>query len=181
MRAVLTPLEGLIEIYPKVLVDNRGFFYESYHYKKLKGLGVNDLFLQDNHSYSQKGVLRGIHFQQGSSQQSKLIRVVKGSVLDVAVDLRPASPTYGKHYSTILDDKEHKLFYIPEGFGHGFLALEDTILQYKCNDYYDPAAEGGIIWNDPTLNIDWGLETPVVSEKDQKLPTFKEFTDQQSL
>ncbi|WP_224994500.1 dTDP-4-dehydrorhamnose 3,5-epimerase [Cesiribacter sp. SM1] len=178
MRAVLTPIEGLVEIYPKVLFDDRGFFFESFHQKKLKELGVKDLFVQDNQSFSKKGVLRGIHFQNGASQQSKLIRVIKGKVLDVAVDLRPNSPTFGKYHSTILDDQEHKQFYMPEGFGHGFLALEDTILLYKCNDYYDPSAEGGIIWNDPTLNINWGAESPTISEKDLKLPTFKEFTDQ---
>lgn len=180
MRAVLTPLEGLIEIYPKVLFDDRGYFYESYQFKKLKELGVKDLFVQDNQSFSHKGVLRGIHFQNSPSQQCKLVRVIKGKVLDVAVDLRPGSATYGKYHSTILDDQEHKLFYIPEGFGHGFVALEDTLLMYKCNDYYDPAAEGGIIWNDPDLNIDWGIASPVVSEKDQKLPGFKAFTDQLS-
>ncbi|MBW3545411.1 MAG: dTDP-4-dehydrorhamnose 3,5-epimerase [Bacteroidetes bacterium] len=181
MRATLTPLEGLVEIYPKVLFDERGFFFESYQHKRLKELGVKDLFVQDNQSFSKKGVLRGIHFQKSPSQQSKLIRVVKGKILDVAVDLRPHSPTYGKHYSTILDDQEHKLFYMPEGFGHGFIALEDTLLLYKCNDYYDPAAEGGIIWNDPDLNIDWGMARPIISEKDQKLPTFKEFTHQLTL
>lgn len=181
MRATLTPLEGLVEIYPKVLFDERGFFFESYQHKRLKELGVKDLFVQDNQSFSKKGVLRGIHFQKSPSQQSKLIRVVKGKILDVAVDLRPHSPTYGKHYSTILDDQEHKLFYMPEGFGHGFVALEDTLLLYKCNDYYDPAAEGGIIWNDPDLNIDWGMARPTISEKDQKLPTFKEFTHQLTL
>ena len=177
MRATQTPIKGLLEIYPKVLEDNRGYFFESYQHKKLKELGVKDLFVQDNQSFSSKGVLRGIHFQNSPSQQSKLIRVIRGKVLDVAVDLRPDSETYGQHYSTLLDDREHKLFYMPEGFGHGFLALEDTILLYKCNDTYDPAAEGGILWNDPTLNIDWGIPNPLVSEKDQKLPTFKEFTD----
>lgn len=181
MRAVLTPLQGLIEIHPKVLHDERGFFFESYQYKKLKELGVKDLFVQNNQSFSKKGVLRGIHFQKGRSQQSKLVRVVKGKVLDVAVDLRPDSPTFGKYYSTMLDDQEHKLFYIPEGFGHGFLALEDSYLLYMCNDYYDPAAEGGIIWNDPQLNIAWGISDPLVSDKDQKLPTFKEFSHQLSL
>lgn len=180
MQFVPTPLEGLVEVLPKVLHDERGFFFESYQFKKLKELGIKDLFIQDNQSFSKKGVLRGIHFQNAPSQQSKLVRVIKGKVLDVAVDLRPKSPTYGQYHSTILDDQDHKFFYIPEGFGHGFLALEDTILLYKCNDYYDPKAEGGIIWNDPTLNINWGAEAPIVSEKDQKLPTFKEFTEQLS-
>jgi dTDP-4-dehydrorhamnose 3,5-epimerase len=177
MRALTTPITGLLEIYPKVLEDSRGYFFESYQHKKLKELGIKDLFIQDNQSFSAKGVLRGIHFQNSPSQQSKLIRVIKGSVLDVAVDLRPDSPTFGQYHATVLDDVEHKLFYMPEGFGHGFLALQDSILAYKCTDYWDPAAEGGLIWNDPDLNIDWGTAQPNISEKDQKLPTFKEFKE----
>ena len=175
MRAETTPIEGRLEIYPYILEDDRGFFFESYQYKKLKELGVKDSFLQDNQSFSKKGVLRGIHLQKAPSQQAKLIRVIKGKVLDVAVDLRKGSPTFGQHHKTILDDKEQKMFYMPEGFGHGFLALEDTILLYKCNDLYDKPAESGIIWNDPELGINWGIEEPHISEKDQKLPTFKEF------
>lgn len=181
MRAETTSIKGLIEIYPTVLHDERGFFFEAYQFKKLKELGVKDNFIQDNQSFSTKGVLRGIHLQKAPSQQAKLIRIIKGKVLDVAVDLRKGSPTYGQHYKTILDDQQHKMFYIPEGFGHGFLALEETIMLYKCNDFYDKPAESGILWNDPDLNIDWeterwGIETPNVSEKDLQLPTLKEFT-----
>ena len=171
-----TPIEGLLEVHPHILHDERGFFFESYQFKKLKELGIKDNFIQDNHSQSSKGVLRGIHLQKSPSQQAKLIRVIKGSVLDVAVDLRKGSPTFGQHYKTILDDKEHKMFYIPEGFGHGFLALEETILVYKCNDFYDKPAESGILWNDHDLNIDWGISQPKVSEKDLQLPSFKEFS-----
>lgn len=181
MRALTTPIDGLLEILPKVLLDERGYFFESYSHKKLKEIGVKDMFVQDNQSFSKKGVMRGIHFQKSPSQQCKLVRVVKGRIQDIAVDLRPNSPTFGQYHSTILDDQEHKFFYIPEGFGHGFLALEDTILLYKCNDYYDPAAEGGLLWSDPDLNIDWMLDSPLVSEKDQKLPTFKEYKEQLSL
>jgi dTDP-4-dehydrorhamnose 3,5-epimerase len=182
MRAEKTPIEGLLEVYPHLLHDERGFFFESYQFKKLKELGIKDNFIQDNQSFSTKGVLRGIHLQKAPSQQAKLIRIIKGKVLDVAVDLRKGSPTFGQHHKTILDDQEHKMFYIPEGFGHGFLALEDTIMLYKCNDFYDKPAESGVIWNDPDLNIDWatdrwGIKDPNVSEKDLQLPTFKEFAN----
>lgn len=176
MEVNYSPIQGLIEIIPDVHEDERGFFYEAYQYKRFKELGIKDNFLQENQSFSKKGVLRGIHLQHSPSQQSKLIRVIKGKVLDVAIDLRKGSPTYGQHHKVTLDDKRHTLFYIPEGFGHGFLALEDTILLYKCNDLYDKPKEGGIIWNDPELNIDWGIHNPIVSEKDQLLPSFKEFT-----
>ncbi len=180
MRLEKTPINGLLEVYPFVLKDERGYFFESYQFKKLKELGIKDNFVQDNQSLSSKGVLRGIHLQKAPSQQAKLIRVIKGRVLDVAVDLRQDSPTFGQHHKVILDDRNHNMFYIPEGFGHGFLALEDTILLYKCNDFYDKPAESGIIWNDPDLNIDWGHEAagiarPQISEKDLQLPSFKEF------
>lgn len=177
MHVKKTPIDGLLEVYPQILRDERGYFFESYQFKKLKELGIKDNFLQDNHSLSAKGVLRGIHLQESPSQQAKLIRVIKGRALDVAVDLRKDSPTFGQHYKTILDDKEHKMYYIPEGFGHGFLALEETILHYKCNDFYDKPTESGIIWNDPDLNIDWGIAQPQISEKDLQLPSFKEFAN----
>jgi dTDP-4-dehydrorhamnose 3,5-epimerase len=175
MEAKYPAIKGLVEVSPRIFPDDRGIFFESYHSKRLKELGIKDNFVQDNESFSHKGVLRGIHFQNSPSKQSKLIRVISGKILDVAVDLRPDSPTFGQHYSTILDGVSHKMFYIPEGFGHGFVALEDTILLYKCNDYYDKAAEGGILWNDPVLNIDWGIDNPKVSEKDQQLPTLAEY------
>lgn len=175
MKAFYPPIQGLIEITPTVFPDNRGIFFESFHGKRLKEMGVKDNFVQDNQSFSHKGVLRGIHLQKAPSQQSKLIRVISGKIYDVAVDLRPNSPTFGQHYGTILDGVEHKMFYIPEGFGHGFVALEDTILLYKCNDYYDKSAEAGLLWNDPELNIDWGIDNPLVSDKDQQLPTLAEY------
>ena len=172
-------IPGLLELVPRVFEDERGVFFESYRADQLHKVGIKSHFLQDNQSISKKGVLRGIHFQNDPYAQEKLVRVVKGSILDVAVDLRPDSPTLGKSVLIKLDDQRNNMFYIPKGFGHGFLALEDSILQYKCTEYYQPQSEGGIIWNDPDLNIDWGIKSPIVSAKDSRLQTFRQFLDQE--
>ena len=170
-----TPIKGLIEIYPKVFKDDRGFFFESFQEKALRENGIVADFVQDNQSFSSKGVLRGLHFQNAPYAQGKLVRVVSGKVMDVAVDLRKDSPTFGQHYTVILDEERNNMLYIPEGFAHGFVALEASVFFYKCTNYYNRASEGGIIWNDPTLGIDWGFESPLVSGKDRELQTFNEF------
>jgi len=166
-------INGLKIIEPKVIKDERGVFFESYNQAQLLKEGIADNFLQDNQSVSNKGVLRGLHFQRGNYAQAKLVRVIKGSVLDIAVDLRKDSETFGKHFSIELNDRNNLMFYIPLGFAHGFIALEDnTIFVYKCSALYNKESEGGIIWNDPTLAINWGAILPIISEKDALLPTF---------
>lgn len=150
-------IEGLMVIEPTVHGDSRGYFMETYNYNDLKEAGLEKVFVQDNQSMSVKGVLRGLHFQK-KYPQGKLVRVISGSVLDVAVDMRKGSPTYGKWYSVELTAENKKQFYIPEGFAHGFLVLSDTAeFCYKCTDFYHPGDEGGIAWNDPSLGIDWGI------------------------
>lgn len=166
-------INGLKIIEPKVIKDERGVFFESYNQAQLLKEGIADNFLQDNQSVSNKGVLRGLHFQRGNYAQAKLVRVIKGSVLDIAVDLRKDSETFGKHFSIELNDRNNLMFYIPVGFAHGFIALEDnTIFVYKCSALYNKESEGGIIWNDPTLAINWGSTLPIISEKDALLPIF---------
>jgi dTDP-4-dehydrorhamnose 3,5-epimerase len=174
MEFIHTHLAGLVEIVPKILTDERGFFFESYSKKLFADNGIPVDFVQDNQSFSYKNVLRGLHFQQGVFAQGKLVRVVSGKVIDVAVDIRPDSPTFGQYKSFVLDAHLHNMVYVPEGFAHGFVALEDVVFQYKCTNFYHKAAEVGISWNDKNLAIDWGIENPIVSTKDQILPTFKE-------
>jgi dTDP-4-dehydrorhamnose 3,5-epimerase len=175
MNVTETKLQDCIIIEPKIFGDQRGFFMETFHterYRELAGIELN--FVQDNHSRSQKGVLRGLHFQI-SKPQGKLVRVSAGEVYDVAVDLRKSSPTYGQWEGLVLSGDNHKQFYIPPGFAHGFLVLSDSAdFQYKCTDYYDPSDEGGILWNDPDLAIDWPLKNPKLSEKDHKLSWLKD-------
>ncbi|MDJ1468444.1 dTDP-4-dehydrorhamnose 3,5-epimerase [Cytophagaceae bacterium DM2B3-1] len=168
-----TFLSGLIEIIPPIFKDERGFFFESYQKKRFSDNGIPFDFVQDNQSFSKKGVLRGLHFQKAPFAQGKLVRVIIGKALDVAVDIRVDSPTFGQYETFLLDSELNNMVYIPEGFAHGFLALEDTILQYKCTNLYNKEAEGGIIWNDPMLNISWGISNPVVSEKDIQLPKLE--------
>lgn len=169
-------LEGCFIITPKVLSDKRGCFFESFNkatFESLTGISID--FVQDNQSLSSKGVLRGLHFQTGEFEQAKLVRTVKGSVLDVCVDLKKDSKTFGQYFSIILDDKTHQQLFIPRGFAHGFVALEDeTIINYKCDNYYNRNVESGIIYNDKTLNIDWKLDESelILSDKDNKLSTF---------
>jgi dTDP-4-dehydrorhamnose 3,5-epimerase len=143
----------------------------------LDQLGVHESWVQDNQSFSQKGTVRGIHFQRGEHAQAKLVRVIAGKVLDVAVDLRKGSPSFGQVYSTILDTEKNNLLYIPAGFGHGFSVLEDAVFVYKCSNYYHKDSEGGVRWSDPSLGIDWQVSEPIVSEKDQILPTLAEFVE----
>lgn len=169
-----TSIEGLIEIYPRIFGDARGHFFESYREDLFAQNGVPFQFVQDNQSFSTAGVLRGLHFQNSPFAQGKLVRVITGRVVDVAVDIRPDSPTFGKYEKFILDATLQNMVYIPEGFAHGFAALEDSIFSYKCTNNYNKASEGGIIWNDVDLNIDWEIEHPNVSEKDLELPTFKD-------
>ncbi|TDT67884.1 dTDP-4-dehydrorhamnose 3,5-epimerase [Hypnocyclicus thermotrophus] len=177
-----TGIKDLVIIEPTVFGDNRGFFMESYSKRDFSEIGLNMEFVQDNHSKSKKGVLRGLHFQTKHTQ-GKLVRVIAGSVLDVAVDLRKDSKTFGKWYSVLLTAENKRMFYIPEGFAHGFLTLEDnTEFQYKCTDYYAPEYDSGIIWNDKEIGIDWELEKYGIkeeelslSEKDKNQQTFKEF------
>ncbi|WMJ72716.1 dTDP-4-dehydrorhamnose 3,5-epimerase [Cytophagaceae bacterium ABcell3] len=172
-----TSIKGLVEIYPKVFKDDRGYFFESYNKKKLEEAGIKEDFLQDNQSWSAKGVLRGLHFQKDPWAQGKLVRVIKGKVLDVAVDLRQSSPTFGQHLTFVLDDERNNMLYVPPGFAHGFSALEDAIFSYKCTNLYNKESECGIIWNDASLNIDWKVSAPNVSPKDQELKTLKEITE----
>jgi len=170
-----TSLPGLLEIFPRIFPDSRGYFFESFRQDWLDQLGVHESWVQDNQSFSQKGTVRGIHFQRGAHAQAKLVRVIAGKVLDVAVDLRKGSPSFGQVYSTILDTEKNNLLYIPAGFGHGFSVLEDAVFVYKCSNYYHKDSEGGVRWSDPTLGIDWQVSEPIVSEKDQILPTLAEF------
>ena len=169
-------IEGIKEVFPDVFEDDRGFFFESYHEEKFRELGINDKFVQSNQSFSRKGVLRGLHYQMPPYAQAKLVRVVKGKALDIAVDIRPDSPTFGQYCQCVLTEGEHNMLYIPAGFAHGFVALEDCIFQYMCSEFYNKACEGGICWNDSTLGIDWNIIDPIVSEKDLKLQSFKAFT-----
>jgi len=172
-----TSLPGVLEIFPRVFPDSRGYFFESFRQDWLDQLGVHETWVQDNQSFSQKGTVRGIHFQRGAHAQAKLVRVIAGKVLDVAVDLRKGSPSFGKVYSTILDTEKNNLLYIPAGFGHGFSVLEDAVFVYKCSNYYHKDSEGGVRWSDPSLGIDWQVSEPIVSEKDQILPTLAEFVE----
>ena len=176
MNITKTDIEGLIIIEPQIFKDSRGCFFESWNAKKFKQLGISEDFVQDNQSVSSKGVLRGLHFQNPPYAQAKLVRVIEGSVLDVAVDLRKNSPTYGKHVSVILSEQNNKSFFIPKGFAHGFLSLEDnTVFNYKCSDYYNKESEGSLLWNDEDLKIDWQIDNPLISEKDLQADFFKNF------
>jgi len=172
-----TFIEDLLIIEPNVFGDERGYFFESFNKEKFNSLtGVTLDFVQDNQSKSQKNVLRGLHFQNPPFAQGKLVRVLNGSVLDVAVDIRKQSPTYGQHLSIELTAEDKKMLWIPPGFAHGFASLEnDTIFTYKCTSYYNHPSEGCILWNDPTLKIDWKIENPIVSAKDKLGVSFDDF------
>ncbi|WP_242092389.1 dTDP-4-dehydrorhamnose 3,5-epimerase [Aestuariivivens sediminicola] len=174
-----TYIKGCYVITPKVFEDERGYFLESFNkngFEKHTGLSID--FVQDNESKSSKGVLRGLHIQTGQYEQAKLVRVTKGKVMDVCVDLRSNSETFGKYFSIMLDDVHKQQLFIPKGFAHGFLVLEDnTIFNYKCDQFYNKASERGVIYNDTTLNIDWGWpdDQLIISEKDMNLPGFEAF------
>lgn len=175
MKVLETTLPGVVRIQPDLHRDARGFFLESFHAKKFAMKGIPQLYVQDNHSRSAKGVLRGLHFQK-RHPQGKLVRVLAGSIFDVAVDIRSGSPTFGRWYGQILNSSEPEFLYIPEGFAHGFLSLEDgTEIFYKCTDFYDGADEGGILWNDPGIAISWPGVPETLSPKDAAFPLLRDF------
>lgn len=176
MKIIKTPIEGLLVLQPKIWHDERGYFFESFRSDVFEKLNIEVNFVQDNQSLSQRGTIRGLHFQQAPYEQGKLVRVVQGKVLDVALDIRKNSPTYGQYYSIELSAENQTQFYIPPGFAHGFSTLEDnTIFCYKCTNYYHKASEGGVLFNDPALGIDWKVEGLFVSDKDKELPLLKDF------
>jgi dTDP-4-dehydrorhamnose 3,5-epimerase len=176
MEVINTPLKDAKVLIPKVFGDHRGHFLESFNKKKILEIIGNFEFVQDNQSLSSKGVLRGLHFQNPPFEQGKLVRVIKGSVLDVIVDIRKSSPTYGKSFSVELTEENFKMLWIPPGFGHGFATLEDnTIFAYKVTNYYNKESEGCINWADNDLNIDWKIENPIISEKDKEGQSFNQF------
>ncbi|WP_071433230.1 dTDP-4-dehydrorhamnose 3,5-epimerase [Angelakisella massiliensis] len=176
MELMKTKLDGVIIVVPKVFGDHRGFFMESWSKRVFEEAGLYYDFVQDNHSSSTvKGTLRGIHFQRGEKAQAKLVRCVRGAVLDVAVDLRPLSPTYKQWVAVELSEENKKQLLIPRGFGHGFVTLTDEVeFLYKADNYYAPEADGGIRWNDPELGVEWGITDPVLSQKDANAPFFKD-------
>lgn len=176
MKITKTKLDGVVVIEPDVFGDNRGFFMESWNKKKMEEAGLFYDFVQDNHSKSTvKGTIRGIHFQKGDKAQAKLVRCVKGAVLDIAVDLRKNSPTFKQWVSVELSAGNKKQLLIPRGFGHGFVTLTDDVeFLYKADNYYVPEADAGIRWNDPDIGVEWGLENPILSEKDKKNPFLKD-------
>ena len=177
MNYIKTEIEGVFIIEPRILGDNRGYFFESFVQSEFEEKVCKTTFVQDNESKSSYGVLRGLHFQKTPYSQAKLISVVKGRVWDIAVDIRRSSPTFGKHIGIELSEDNHRQLFIPKGFAHGFVVLsEEAVFQYKCDNYYAPQSEGAIIWNDPELGIDWKIpaEDIILSEKDKKHPLFKD-------
>ena len=178
MEIIRTQIEGLLILQPRSFSDDRGSFHESYNKELLKREGILDDFVQDNQSVSRKGVLRGLHFQKKPHAQAKLVRVARGKVLDVAVDIRKNSSTYGKHVALELDAEGCTMFYIPAGFAHGFLTLEEnTVFVYKCSAYYNKASEETIAWNDPDLNISWKKTDPMISSKDKEGRLFRDLPE----
>lgn len=176
MEILETGIPDLLIVKPQVFEDHRGYFFESYNKEKFLQQGIDQNFVQDNESKSAKNVLRGLHFQKPPFAQGKLVRVMKGAVLDVAVDIRKMSPTYGKWASIVLSESNKWMYWIPPGFAHGFVTLEDdTVFFYKCTNMYNKASEGSIRWNDPDLNIDWGVTEPLLSDKDREAPLFRDF------
>ena len=176
MKVQQTGFEGLYTIQPSVFEDKRGFFFESWNKQKFRDQGLDSDFVQDNQSMSAANVLRGLHFQLPPWEQGKLVQVIQGSALDVVVDLRKDQPTFGKNYKIVLTAKEKNMLWIPPGFAHGFLTLEDnTLFFYKCTQLYNKESERAIAWNDPLLNIDWGKENPIVSDKDNAAMNFRDF------
>jgi dTDP-4-dehydrorhamnose 3,5-epimerase len=180
MEVIKTAIDGVVIIEPKVFGDHRGYFFESFSERDFNAQVREVKFVQDNESKSCYGVLRGLHFQKPPYCQSKLVRVVKGAVLDVAVDIRPESPTFGKYVMTELSGDNHRQMFIPKGFAHGYVVLEDdTVFQYKCDEYYHPEAEGGIAWNDPQIGIEWPIAEGevILSEKDKNRPLLSEICE----
>ena len=178
MKVIETKLPGVLIIEPKVFGDARGFFKETFQAERYQEAGIEYEFVQDNHSRSQKGVLRGLHFQI-SKPQGKLVSCSKGAVFDVAVDIDTESNTYGQYVGVELSEENNKQLWVPPGYAHGFCVLSETAdFQYKCTDYYDPSDEGGLIWDDPDVAIDWPIDQPLLSDKDAKLPTLRELVNQ---
>ncbi len=178
MKIIKTDIEGVLILEPRVFEDARGYFFESYNKKVFDAEVAPVEFVQDNESCSSRGVMRGLHFQRPPHAQAKLVRCVRGAVLDVAVDIRKGSPTYGRHVSCLLTEENHRQFFIPRGFAHGFAVLSDTaVFQYKCDNYYCPEADGGISITDESLGIDWGIaiEEAILSDKDRRHPLLKDF------
>ena len=176
MQIIETELPGVILIEPKIFGDSRGFFLETYHDSRYQQVGIPGPFVQDNHSRSSRGVLRGLHFQL-KHPQGKLVSVARGEVFDVAVDVRHGSPTFGQWFGTVLSEDNHHQLYIPPGYAHGFCVLSETAdFLYKCTDYYLPEDEGGVIWNDPDIAIQWPMSSPTLSDKDSKNPGLAELT-----
>lgn len=178
MNYIKTDIEGVKIIEPKVFGDERGYFFESFSQKEFDENVCKTVFVQDNESKSCYGVLRGLHFQMPPFAQAKLVRCVRGRVLDVAVDIRKGSPTYGKHITCELSEENHRMFFVPRGFAHGFSVLSETaIFQYKCDNYYAPQSEGALMWNDKDLNINWLVpeDRVILSEKDKHHPLFNDF------
>ncbi len=178
MNIITTGIEGVLIIEPRIFEDSRGYFFESFNQKEFEEKVGQVRFVQDNESKSCYGVVRGLHFQKGEHAQSKLVRVIKGAVLDVAVDLRPASRTFGKYIAAELTEENHRQFFIPQGFAHGFSVLsEEVIFQYKCDNFYCPSSEGAIAWDDPDLAIDWRIpaDKVILSEKDRRHPRLSDY------
>ncbi len=175
-KRIETGIEGLLIIEPDVFGDHRGFFKETYNANSFLKIGLDLNFVQDNVSYSEKNILRGLHFQAPPYSQGKLVAALQGEAIDVAVDIRRGSPTYGQHWSVRLSGENHRMFWMPPGFAHGFAVLSDTCLFcYKCTNIYNRESEGGLMWNDPALGIDWEIAEPVLSEKDKAYAPFAEF------
>lgn len=178
MEVIKTDVEGVVILEPRIFNDDRGYFYESFSEREFTQKVCETTFVQDNQSKSSYGVLRGLHFQKAPYAQSKLVRVIKGKVLDIAVDIRKGSQTYGKHIAVELTEDNHRQLFIPRGFAHGFVVLsEEVIFQYKCDNFYSKESEGALMWNDPDLGIDWGIsaEDAILSDKDKINMSFKEF------
>lgn len=177
MNIIKTEIDGVVIIEPRVFNDARGYFFESYSERDFNSQVGEVKFIQDNESRSQYGVLRGLHYQKGEHSQAKLVRVVRGKVYDVAVDIRKSSPTFGKYVGVELSEDNHRQFFIPRGFAHGFAVISDiAVFQYKCDNFYAPQSEGAIMWNDPQLNIEWPIpaDKVILSEKDQHHPLLKD-------
>ena len=178
MKVIETKLPGVLIIEPEVFGDSRGFFKEAFQVQRYREAGIEHEFVQDNHSRSQKGVLRGLHFQI-TKPQGKLVSCSQGAVFDVAVDIDPLSTSFGYYVGIELTEDNHRQFWVPPGYAHGFCVLTDTAdFQYKCTDYYDPSDEGGLIWNDLDVAIEWPIDQPLLSDKDATLPTLKELVNQ---
>lgn len=178
MEIVRTGIEGVLLIKPKVFGDHRGFFLETFQEERYREAGIAHRFVQDNHSRSRKGILRGLHFQR-SHPQGKLVSALRGRVFDVAVDIRPESPTFGKWHGAVLDDENHHQLWVPPGLAHGFCVLSDVAdFVYKCTDYYHPEDEGAVRWDDPDIGVDWPIAEPILSDKDSKAPRLREMFPQ---